>query len=355
MDGSGTRVGRPREPHIEALRGLACVLLACVHVVGDPDEGLKLPPGNFLNENVWAFQPLRMPLFAFISGLVFDAYVRSFEDLGRKLRGKAQRLLLPLLTVGTLFFVIRAELRGLPLSDVWTVYFTAYEQFWYLPATFALMTVGLVAAFILSTLSASVLLLVAGCGLYLIDWQLDPDWFSITKAFYLAPFFFLGQLLRLTRFQEAVHSGQPARRLVLASLAVVIVVLVILRHAHVELSLLTFGNQGLGMLLLSLALCTFALTLRWNIAWLARIGPYSYAIFLFHLFFTGGSRVFMQRAIGVADPYVLFVVGMVAGLIGPIVVQRALLARPWLAWAFLGQHLRRERPELAKVLPVPQA
>jgi hypothetical protein len=69
----------------------------------------------------------------------------------------------------------------------------------------------------------------------------------------------------------------------------------------------------------------------------ARIGPYSYAVFLFHLFFTGGSRQLMQHAAGIYDPYVLFAVGMLAGLIGPIVLQRAVLRRPVLAWALLGQ------------------
>lgn len=90
------------------------------------------------------------------------------------------------------------------------------------------------------------------------------------------------------------------------------------------------------MLLLSLSLCAFLLALRWNGDWLARIGPYSHAIFLFHLFFVDGSRQLLQRT-GVYNPYLLFGVGLSLGLIGPIVVQRALLTHPWLAWAFLGQ------------------
>jgi peptidoglycan/LPS O-acetylase OafA/YrhL len=333
----GRVFGQRRAPHIETLRGIACVLLVCVHVVGGAGEGLKLPTGNFLSETVWFFQPLRMPLFAFISGLVFDPISRTRDDLLRKLAGKAYRLLIPLVTVGTLFFVVRQPFHEAPLSDIWKVYFTAYEQFWYLTATFILMTVSCVTVFRHSPLVGAVVLGTAGIGSYLLDVQLEPDWLSITKAFYLAPFFFLGQLFRAVRFESRVNPGQRARLPVLVGLAVAVLGLGLLRDRHADASALTFGNQGVGMLLLSLSLCAFALTLRWTVDWLARIGPYSYAIFLFHLFFTAGSRQIMQHVAGVFDPYVLFAVGMLAGLMGPILVQRALLTQPALASVFLGQ------------------
>lgn len=338
-DGS---VGKRREPHIESLRGLACILLVFVHAVGDANEGLRLPAGNVLAQIVWAFQPLRMPLFAFISGLVFDASARDVADVSRKILGKAHRLLVPLFSVGTLFFVIRAELYGVPLTDIWMVYFTAYEQFWYLTATFIIMTTGVVAAFWLPMrpVAAVALCWAAGIGLYLLDLQIEPDWLSITKAFYLAPFLFLGQLFRITSFESRV-AAEPCRSAVQVFLACVISGLVVARQLRFDLPGLPFGTQGLGMLLLSLALCTFLCVLRWNVDWLARIGPYSYAIFLFHLFFTGGTRQLMERT-GLAEPYLMLAVSLVAGLIGPMLVQHALLAQPWLAWAFLGQRRSRD-------------
>lgn len=343
-------VGKRREPHIETLRALACILLVSVHVVGDADEGLRLPTEHKLNQLIWMFQPLRMPLFAFISGLVFDAWVQNTEGLRAKLLGKAHRLLVPLLTVGTIFFVIRAQRHDTSLAEVWKVYFTAYDQFWYLPASFIVMTVAVVARFAMPWAFVAITSCwIAGVGLHLLDLRLEPDWFSITKAFYLAPFFFLGQLYRLSDF-AAVATSPSTRFGLLACLSVTIACLAAMRQVQFDVPGLAFGDQGPGMLLLSLMLCTFLLVARLNMSWLARIGPYSYAIFLFHLFFTGAAREFLQRICGIADAYILFVASMLVGLVGPVLAQEALLMHPWLASALLGQRRgRREVPRAEHV------
>lgn len=337
---SSERIGRPREPYIETLRGLACILLVSVHVVGDADEGLRLPTGHPLERLIWFFQPLRMPLFAFISGLVFDASTNSAADLKRSLLDKAQRLLVPLVTVGTSVFLVRAAFHGTPLIDLWQVYFAEYDQFWYLTASFTIMAVSLLLAFSLP-LAEGAVVTVCFCAsvlLYLRDIRIDPNWFSITKTFYLAPFFFLGQLFRRVR----VECPATLRLHRLVVLAVWIACLIAVRQLRIRLPVLSFADQGLGMLLLSLALCSFFFGARWNVGWLARIGPYSYAIFLFHLFFTAGVRELLQRWGGVADPSILFACGLFMGVTGPMLLQRTLIARPWLAWAFLGQRRTRE-------------
>lgn len=96
---------------IETLRGLACLLLVLYHVIGaDASLGLRVEDGpvRWLNDGL-AY--LRMPLFTFLSGLVYG--LRPFAGNSRAfLVGKVRRLLIPMLFVGTLFAVLQALIPG---------------------------------------------------------------------------------------------------------------------------------------------------------------------------------------------------------------------------------------------------
>jgi fucose 4-O-acetylase-like acetyltransferase len=336
------RVGRLRKPYIETMRGLACILLVAFHVVGvDSQEGLGVSEQSLMHQFDWFFLPLRMPLFAFISGYVFNSAIGNFADMEKRLLGKAHRLLLPLITVGTIYFVMRAQVYHIPLTRIWKLYFTAYEHFWYLKATFIVMAacLAMVMWFRGRTLPAAAACFIAGVGLYLLDWQLQPNWLAITKAFYLAPFFYLGQILRTANLEETLAENAKLRLAWLATAAGAIVLLGAARQAHAEIPGLAFGTQGLGMMLLSLSLCAGLFALRWEVGWLAWIGPYSYAIYLFHIFFTAGSRLLLKNVLGFDQLYPLAAIGLVLGVLGPILVQVVLMRQPLLAYTLLGQRI----------------
>src|SRR5262249_6837432 len=144
--------------------------------------------------------PVRMPLFAFLSGYVFQSIARNWIGVGSQLRVKARRLLFPLVCVGTIHFLLQSLIQKNDISSIWRVYFTSYEHFWYLQATFIVMTVALVASALLQGRAgiAAFVCLVLSLPLYVLNFQLQPDnWFSITKVFYIAPFFFAGQAFRM--------------------------------------------------------------------------------------------------------------------------------------------------------------
>ena len=57
---------------VQTLRGIACVLVVAVHVVGwSPTTGMHVGEGTFYRNLVDLFAPLRMPLFTFLSGFVY--------------------------------------------------------------------------------------------------------------------------------------------------------------------------------------------------------------------------------------------------------------------------------------------
>ena len=73
------------------------------------------------------------------------------------------------------------------------------------------------------------------------------------------------------------------------------------------------------------------------IAW---IGQRSYAIYLFHVFFTAGLR---DAALALApglDPGIVWPMGVVAGLLGPILLHQAILHNRIAAHLLLGLSLR---------------
>lgn len=334
-------MGSKRLTYIETMRGLACLLLVSWHVVGmDASDGLQLAMDHPLHEFGFFFVPLRMPLFAFISGYVFNAWVESLGDVGAKIRTKARRLLLPLVFAGGLHFTLRALAYGDPLTGIWRLFFDLYGHFWFLNATFALMCTMLVVAFLARgrELTAPAICLGAFSIFYLLDWELHPvNWFAITKATYIGPFFFLGQFFRTAHAEKVLHEKGARRNVIIAALLAVIAALYFFRQTGPYEERISSDIQTWQSLILSGAIVALLFSVRWENKWLAMIGPYSFAIFLFHVIFTGGLRVVEQRLFPGESVYAMWALGLFVGITGPIVVQK-LLARgpPILETLFLG-------------------
>lgn len=66
--------------------------------------------------------------------------------------------------------------------------------------------------------------------------------------------------------------------------------------------------------------CIFLMGIKVESKVLARIGLYSYSIYLFHVFFTASIRTFFMK-IGITDINLLFVICLTAGVAGPIVTE----------------------------------
>lgn len=344
-----------RVAYIETLRGIACILIVSWHVVGlDQTDGLRLPIDHPLHEFGFFLLPLRMPLFAFLSGFVFSAAVSNWGDVGSKFSAKARRLLLPLLFAGGLHYVIRAVAYDEPLSGIWHVYFDSYAHFWYLHASFILMTTLLVATYFSGGREkvAATLCLAAFSYFYLLEWHLQPiNWFAITKAAYIGAFFYLGQFFRTHQAERWLVHEETRRRFTIAALFVLVVVLYYFRQTG-SYEERTSAEQTWQSLVLSAALVTLLFTVRWENKWLAAIGPYSYAIFLFHVIFTASIRMLEVRLFPGESPYLMWGVGLVLGIAGPILVQMCLDRGPAsLRTMFLGvRYASREKEPIRQSL-----
>lgn len=313
---------------IETLRGLACLLLVAYHVVGaDASLGLLVTDGpvRWLNDGM-AY--LRMPLFTFLSGLVYG--LRPFGGNSKAfLSGKMRRLLVPMLVVGTLFAVLQAVTPGTNSSSgpwyLWHV--RPIAHFWFVESLFWVFVLvwALERWSWLHTARGFAVVFVLACGLYLSvrGWP----WFGMEGAIYLLPYFLGG--LAATRFSLRVPLAKPWVKAALWVCAVGAVVWMGVPVSNPD-------RRTVWMLLSGLSLCLLCLSFAWSNRHLAGIGRHSYAIYLFHVFFTAAARITLHRLQINFMPLDL-VVGVVLGLAGPILVDRFASRFRWPAVLLLGK------------------
>jgi fucose 4-O-acetylase-like acetyltransferase len=332
--------------YLQTLRGLACLLLVAYHVVGDDaSRGLRLSEG-WLRDGNDALACLRMPLFTFLSGIVYG--LRPLQgDIQGFLRVKAQRLLLPMLVVGTLHAWVQS--LGVGVNAVrfqWsTLHIEPVEHFWFLEALFwVFLIVGSLDSVdrrraqgrgglrLLNEAPALAALWLAAVGLQLL---VDlPRTLGLEGASYLLPYFVAGlAVVRLGGLSALTAPRQRAWMVVLAGLAAALA-LAALGQLHANPP-----RRTLTMLAAGTSLCLLILALRPRTALLSRVGAGSFAIFLTHVFFTAGSRLLLERA-GVKEVSVLFLSGLCCGIVGPLLLQLLARRSPLLALLLLGESAR---------------
>lgn len=324
---------------IQTLRGLACLLLVLYHVVGDdPGTGLRVQDGmlRWFNDGL-AY--LRMPLFTFLSGLVYG--MRPFHGDSRAfLLGKARRLLVPMLVVGTLFAIAQGlapASNGTP-GAWYLLHLLPVAHFWFVESLFLIFVViwVLECGNLLSDMISLLLVLLQSCAVYLLI--RGPHWLSLDGAIYLMPYFVGG--LIVSRLSLAAFLANPWVRLCLGVVAIVAVASMGVPEANPD-------RRTLAMLLSGLSLCLLCLGSGLVLPWLARLGPYSYSIYLFHVFFTASSRMALHR-MGFESLLLDLMLGMLCGVVGPMLVERLVRGAKWPALLLLGRSVkggRRAHPD----------
>jgi peptidoglycan/LPS O-acetylase OafA/YrhL len=274
---------------IDSLRGLACLLLVCYHAAGDfsnyTDQSLPLL------QNINALlADMRMPLFSFISGIIFSykpLQSKSWDFIFRK----SQRLLIP-------FFVMTVVLLGMktaypnasvPVSIADLPYYLAYgySHLWFLQAIFLIFCFYSILHASLNVRN-SYYYIVFVCSLvtYFFFFR-EIEVLSIGKASYLLPFFTLGVLVTTNldffscRYNVLLYSATIC---FLAALALTIYEIFLIGH-----------HSDVSSLFVSLSFLIFIYLALPKVNFLYQIGAFSFTIFLLHsIFIALGIRLFPE-------------------------------------------------------------
>jgi len=264
-----------------------------------------------------------MPLFTFLSGFVY-AYRPVVPGGALQLaRRKLIRLVLPLLCVSTLYFAATAlappDSNGvIPVEQMWRIYVFPYVHYWFLQAIILLF--ALVAVLdrlqLLATPGRYGVALLASIAVHLaVDMeQADYVPFGIFYALHFAPYFLLG--LGANRFRAFfLH---PRAMWVCISLLLVAMSL----HVRNLLGGDQLDRNG-SLLEVTIAASATLAMVRLFPAFrpLEIIGAYSFSIYLFHSFFVAATRVVSKHVEMMAA---VFVACVIAGVVGPMVLERLL-------------------------------
>ncbi len=304
-----------RNIKVDTLRGLACILLVAFHVIGsDASNGLRVDTGWYREIND-TFAYIRMPLFTFISGVVY-AYRPFNGDFGRFLSGKFKRVLVPMLTLGTLFAIVQSATPGTNGGDFnWKLlHIIPVAHFWFVEAIFIIFAIVSVLEYLrlLSKPVTFFLVFLAAAAVFLS--HVTISYFSLQGVAYLMPYFLTG--LAVQRF-GILSKIPPLMGGVMALAVVLYLVSIMLGYFELE------GRLSLQALICGMVFCVGALTLGAENTALARIGYFSFTIYLLHVFFTSAVRILMHK-LGIYNLDLVFLLALFAGVFGPIIAELVL-------------------------------
>jgi peptidoglycan/LPS O-acetylase OafA/YrhL len=303
--------------------------LVSYHVIGNtPSNGLHIETG-FLREVNDLLATVRMPLFTFLSGMVY-AFRPLSDNWPKFLKGKARRLLIPMLVVGTLFAVIQAIVPGTnnKIDNWWLLHIYPVQHFWFVEALFWVFVFIIpleLNKLLNNRLSTCLIILVF---LALAVGQPYTKILAFKGFVYLTPFFLLG--MSIVRFNILPLPVLPS----------VVGFLGIMAIVYFSTNGIT-GKSLLGCVI-GIVSCYFLLGMRLEVSWLARVGLYSYSIYIFHVFFTAASRIIISKLFYVPEE-VNFLIGVLLGVMGPISVYFVAKKITLFRFLLLGEKLESNR------------
>jgi peptidoglycan/LPS O-acetylase OafA/YrhL len=331
--------------NINAVRGLACLLIAALHVIGDEDSnGLHLPMTSNWHYVMESIEFLRIPLFTALSGYLYAGRRVVSSELSRFWTKKFRRLVVPLVFASVVIWWLRDHALGDQTSLPHALLFE-FGHLWFLQALLLLFAgISISDAYFRPGFTG---LLLAGLTAVMISQSGVPitTFFGIAGALYLAPYFLFGVILR--QHPEWLRDPQVG----MLALGIVVIVL-----TSQQLGL--FGlTSGVTLLQLPAAIAGMAgvvfLLQRFPAdPLLSRIGRYSYTIYLWHIVAGAAMRSVLMRA-GITSIPVLFASCLAAAVAAPIILYHIARRIPLFSVAFTGERWIRaaERRPATEVEP----
>lgn len=327
--GLAPEAGRRQTPrNLDTVRGLACVLIVALHVVGvAATDGLKLPEGSPWHGVMNVLSLVRLPLFTALAGYLYAAMPATRFGMAEFMGRKARQLLIPLIFATLVFWSLRSVTYTLSDSLV-LAFVNGYKHLWFIDA---LLLIFVFASLVDTRVRGRIVPWVIVLALIAGSWWLLPpvQILHFKLAMFLLPYFVIGILLfRLPAILDGNRFAWPA--LIVAAGLV----------AMLELPLFAplVGGDPTGMIRWICGACWIValLGLVPRIRALEWIAAYSFTIYLWHPAANGSVRN-VAIAYGLHWTPLLFAIGLIVGVGLPIVLHKAMLRFPRISLLVIGR------------------
>lgn len=302
----------------DVARGLGIIMVVFSHCWrGLGDAGLISDQNLFYDVDT-ALYLVHMPLFFFLSGIFYFPSVNS-KDTNMLIWNKIFTILYPYFLWSTVLIIVNvltasfvnkpfslSVLESLPLHPI--------GPFWFLYALFLIQGIALI---VFRVLRLSSWMAVA-IGLAMLTASFFVDAYVPHQILFHFIFFAAGTAFaEFVGLSPAISTKFAAlcSALYLGGLAVALPNgLVFSAPALIPLSLLGVATV--------VGLSRVGATSRYvhRLSWLMALGRASMAIYVMHVLFTAGSRIVLVVLFGVHSVPALLAAGVVAGLIGPVII-----------------------------------
>ena len=81
------------------------------------------------------------------------------------------------------------------------------------------------------------------------------------------------------------------------------------------------SERNIIQLTLGIMACGSLIFTEFKSSFFAQIGLFSYSIYLYHVFFTAGIRITLHK-LGIFDINTVFLLGIIFGIIGPMLIEK---------------------------------
>jgi glucan biosynthesis protein C len=329
-------------PNVNSVRGVACLLVVALHVVGDTgSNGLHLPMTSNWHYAMQSLDFVRIPLFTALSGYLYAGHRVTSDTLSRFWAKKLRRLAAPLVFATIVMWWLHNRVLADHTSVVRALLFE-YGHLWYLQALLILFAgISISDAFLRPSLVGVVLtgllaIMISQMGITV------TTFFGISGAFYLAPYFLFGIVLR----ERSEWLREP--QLGVLALGIILIVLTCQQFGMLglanEVTVLQFPAALAGM-----AGVVFLLQRFPSNRLLAHIGHYSYTIYLWHILAGAAVRDVLVKA-GITAIPILFLLSLTAAVSIPIVLYHIARRIPLLSVAVTGERWLWANRKPAQVL-----
>ncbi len=323
------------------VRGMAIVLVVIGHVIGhEKDVGMRqmydsdIPFLTWLTEFIYTFH---MPIFFILSGVSFATFSKKNTSLLSFLRSRFKSLLVPLLCWVPILLLFQSLSKGAHVSflDLINSVIHPWFIFWFFHALFFASLLSFV---FLEQLKSSALYFLVSVTLFILSFY----WKEMEIYLYFNIFYAFGVFLA---------SYLPKIHLTLKSLPSIIIFSILSLCAAMMLAINYFlevdynlfsklVNGILGFVLMytiayeedkedqiKFSLKPLNPLLQSLKASFLYLGKISMTVYLLHIPFGSGTRVFLIKLFGITDPSIHFFLGCAAAILGPVVIYNFLHSR----------------------------